>query len=64
MYVKKINNVSFGGIYRIPYTKQNLFELKNFVLPEELAVKRAEDLSCDEWLKIFSPALKAHAEEI
>ena len=38
--------------------------LKNFVLPEELAVKRAEDLSCDEWLKIFSPALKAHAEEI
>ena len=38
--------------------------LKNFVLPEELAMKRAEDLSSEEWLKIISPAIEAHAEEI
>lgn len=37
--------------------------LKGFAVPEYLAMKRAEDLSFEEWLKIFSPALKAHAEE-
>lgn len=38
--------------------------LKDFDIPEELARKRAEDLSCDEWLELFSPALEANAEEI
>lgn len=37
--------------------------LKGWVIPEGLGGKRAEDLSADEWVKIYSSAQANHTEE-
>ena len=37
--------------------------LKGWAIPEDLGGKRAEDLSADEWIKIYSSAQASHTEE-
>ena len=37
--------------------------LKGWAIPEGLGEKRAEDLSADEWVKIYSSAQTSHTEE-
>ena len=37
--------------------------LKGWDIPEDLGEKRAEDLSADEWVKIYSSAQAGHTEE-
>ena len=37
--------------------------LKGWSIPDDLGEKRAEDLSADEWLKIYSSAQTGHTEE-
>ncbi|MBQ7219353.1 MAG: ribosomal RNA small subunit methyltransferase A [Synergistaceae bacterium] len=37
--------------------------LKGWALPEGIGEKRAEDLSADEWIKIYSSAQASHTEE-